>query len=369
MYYIMNKDRIIAEFEYEKNELGTAVPKLVSGSLPEIYTDMKLRSWLETRRSAKHRTEIARMLRNLGMTDLKSFIDVSLGLTLSDTLWVKEEHSDSKWADVNLYDNEFSDIVSQTAFMGEISDISFKTTSPEYGTDGMLPKCWVRRSDGVYLLKGGTKGFSGAGKEPYSEYFISQLETALEMDHIDYDLDSYHDRIVSRCKLITSKEISMIPSAFYFRNCSDLSEYLECADKLKTGDKLRDMFILDALTCNYDRHLNNIQFLVNSDSFEIIDLAPVFDNGMGLCSHCKEETAESFIEYGSNHVPFAYYSFDDYIPQLMSADMYRKLSNIKDFSFTNHKEYPVSDERLSAVNGFIQHRIHRLLELYNMGIN
>ena len=90
MYYIMNKDRIIAEFDYIKNELGTAVPQLVFGSLPEIYSDMKLKNWLETRRSAKHRAEIARMLRNLGMTDLKSFIDVSLGLTLTDTLWVTE---------------------------------------------------------------------------------------------------------------------------------------------------------------------------------------------------------------------------------------------------------------------------------------
>lgn len=70
MYYIMNKDRIIAEFDYIKNELGTAVPQLVFGSLPEIYADMKLKSWLETRRSAKHRAEIARMLRNLGMTDV-----------------------------------------------------------------------------------------------------------------------------------------------------------------------------------------------------------------------------------------------------------------------------------------------------------
>lgn len=95
---------------------------------------MKLKSWLETRRSAKHRAEIAKMLRSLGMTDLKSFIDVSLGLTLTDTLWVKEEHSDADWNSVNLYDNEFSELVSKTVFMGGISDFSFKTTSPEFIT-------------------------------------------------------------------------------------------------------------------------------------------------------------------------------------------------------------------------------------------
>lgn len=134
---------------------------------------------------------------------------------------------------------------------------------------------------------------------------------------------------------------------------------------METGQKLRDMLVLDALTCNYDRHLNNIQFLVDSDIFEIIDLAPVFDNGMGLCSNCKIETAKAFIEYGNDHVPFAYYSFDDHIPKLMSENMYKRLCNIKDFTFTNHKDYPVSDERLAALNGFISYRINRLIELYN----
>lgn len=105
MYYIMNKDKIIAEFDYVKNEFGTAVPRLVSGSLPELFGDMKLKNWLETRRSAKHRAEIAKILRSLDMTDLKSFIDVSMGLTLTDTLWVKEEHSDANWNSVNLYEN------------------------------------------------------------------------------------------------------------------------------------------------------------------------------------------------------------------------------------------------------------------------
>ena len=65
--------------------------------------------------------------------------------------------------------------------MGGISDLSFKTTSPEYGTDGMLPKCWIRRSDGVYLLKGGTKGFNGADIEAVvceaiEEVFLKRLD-------------------------------------------------------------------------------------------------------------------------------------------------------------------------------------------------
>lgn len=365
MYYIMNKNSVIAEFEYIKNDFGTSVPKLVSGCLPELFGNMEIKSWLETRRSAKHRAEIAKMLRSLRMTDLKSFLDVTMGLNLTDTLWVKDENSTADWESVNLYDNEFSDIVSRTAFMGGVSDLSFRTTSPEYGTDGMLPKCWVRKSDGIYLLKGGTKGFSGAGYEPYSEYFVSQLESSLEISHVKYELENFHGRLVSSCKLITSKEVSMFPSAYYFKKCSELTEYLAAAENLGVRQKLCDIFILDALTCNYDRHLNNIQFLVDSEAFEVIGLAPVFDNGMGLSSHCKIENAEAFIAYGEDHVPFAYYSFDDHIPQLMSEEMYKKLVNIRNFQFSNSPDFPVSEERFSALNGFIKYRIERLIELYN----
>ncbi len=49
----------------------------------------------------------------------------------------------------------------------------------------------------------------------------------------------------------------------------------------------------------------------------------------------------------------------------MSKEMYNRLDSVKDFSFVNNKDYPVSDERLTALNGFIQRRIRRLLELYN----
>lgn len=55
MYYIMNKDRIIAEFDFIKNKFGTDVPQLISVSLPDMFGDMKLKSWLKTRRIAKQR--------------------------------------------------------------------------------------------------------------------------------------------------------------------------------------------------------------------------------------------------------------------------------------------------------------------------
>jgi len=46
--------------------------------------------------------------------------------------------------------------------------------------------------------------------------------------------------------------------------------------------------------------------------------------------------------------------------------MYNRLNDIKDFSFVNHKAYPVYEECLNVLNGFISYIINRFFELYNV---
>ena len=61
------------------------------------------------------------------------------------------------WAEFNLYDNPFSETMAEIAFTGHGKfDPRKASTSPEMTTNGMLPKCWVREADGIYLYKGGT---------------------------------------------------------------------------------------------------------------------------------------------------------------------------------------------------------------------
>ena len=63
------------------------------------------------------------------------------------------------FANYNLYENRFSEVLSLAAYtVAGRSDEKF-TSSPEFTTHGMLRKAWhYIKNDGIYLFKGGTEG-------------------------------------------------------------------------------------------------------------------------------------------------------------------------------------------------------------------
>ena len=111
-----------------------------------------------------------------------------------------------------LFDNEINKELPLAVFNGTKSNVD-KVLSPEFTTNGAIPKCWIKKNEGYYLYKSSTAylGFSNTGNEPYSEYYACQLLKALNIPHIDYDLDMYRDELVSVCKIFTSKDIAYVP--------------------------------------------------------------------------------------------------------------------------------------------------------------
>ena len=81
-------------------------------------------------------------------------------------------------------------------------------SSPEFTTNGMLPKCWRRVSGKVYLYKDGTEGASNTGFEPYSEFYAAQVAQAMGINAIPYNLSKWKGRLCSTCELFTSKDVS-----------------------------------------------------------------------------------------------------------------------------------------------------------------
>ena len=72
-------------------------------------------------------------------------VAVSKGLSLNDSYWVVEENSNDTFEKTNLYDNRLSAVLASIAFTGYGSNIrSSLISSPEFTTNGMLPKCWRR---------------------------------------------------------------------------------------------------------------------------------------------------------------------------------------------------------------------------------
>ena len=76
--------------------------------------------WLERRVIPKNRTYVEEILRSfwLAFGETKGIIDVCKGLSLNDSYWVVPEGFEGKFADYNLYENRFSEILSLVAFTG-----------------------------------------------------------------------------------------------------------------------------------------------------------------------------------------------------------------------------------------------------------
>lgn len=154
---------------------------------------------------------------NLDINDTKGIIDVCLGLSLNDSYWVVPSDFTGKFANCNLYENRFSEALSLVAYTGVGTTNRIKT-SPELTTNGMLRKAWrFFDGDGIYLYKGGTEGAINAGKEPYSEFYASQIAERMGLNSIHYDLANWKGILASTCKLFTDIDTSYIAIGYILR--------------------------------------------------------------------------------------------------------------------------------------------------------
>lgn len=127
-----------------------------------------LESWIRHRTIPRNRAYVDTLLSTMGLS-LNRPVDVlkvSKELSLNDCYWVTEEGFSGSFEDFNLCENCFSRVLGQIAFTGFGSSGSILSASPEFTTNGMLPKCWRRENGVIRLYKGGTQGASNTGNEP-----------------------------------------------------------------------------------------------------------------------------------------------------------------------------------------------------------
>ena len=150
-------------------------------------------SWLSHRTIPKNRAYVHNFLSKCGLNINRpmSIVRVSKALSLNDCCWVVEEGFEGSFDKFNLYDNRFSRILSLIAFTGYGSSVTTSLmSSPEFTTNGMLPKCWRRVDGRILLYKGGTSGASNSGNEPYSEFYATQIAQTLGIRAIPYGLSN-----------------------------------------------------------------------------------------------------------------------------------------------------------------------------------
>ena len=373
MYILKQYNTPIAKFELSRNIDGKCVVlsyEIFNHKL--LPLDMEpdaegIASWLRHRNIPSNREYVDNILFQFGLNhrDTIGILNICKGLSLNDSYWVVDEDFDGDFYKYNLYTHRISRILSFVAFTGFSSKAirSSLISSPEFTTNGMLPKCWRRINGDLYLYKAGTEGFANSGKEPFSEFYAYQIAKTMGLDAVEYSLANWKGHMCSTCKLFTDIDTSFIPVGRIVRE-GGITAVLEYYKKLGEDyyDKLISMFVFDAIICNTDRHYGNFGFLIDNASNEIVSTAPIFDNGLSLFNYGMDDEIQDPVAYSKTRLPAIYDDYVGFVKPLLKEVHKKQIRKLINFKFKKHPRYNLDDYRLKKLEEFIQIRIRELLD-------
>ena len=358
-YILMNRDVPVLDFLCQRNEFDE--PEF---SELQWHTSRRpigyrgLTAFLECRKASKHRKHIQRLLEQYGCDDLEGFLQVTHALSLNDTFWVRTAESGLTWPDVSLYANEFSQVISEAAFDGTISETDLASASPEFGTDGYYAKCWVREPSGIHLYKSGSAHYE---IEPLSEFLATQLSAVLCPGAVPYDMDYYHGTLICKCPLFTSETVGLAKASALFGGERTIPELLQFFSGIGSGDAFRRMCVLDAIILNPDRHYGNFGVLFDTTTMEILKMAPVFDHNRSLFPELDNSQLAAPEWYLKHCHPRLGRDFLLTARGLLTDDIRRDLERLTDFEFQQHPVIHAEQERLDALGGIVRAQVKAIL--------
>ena len=371
LYTLINKEIPLCDFVIEgEGELELCKIVKEYKSLPFWCEPLSI--WVANRSAAKHRSHVNKILEMCGGKTKSGFIALTHCLSLTDTLWVKSDRENVTWREVNLYENNFDEVVSKLSFDGNgLFGIQMSTTSPELTTDGAYDKCWLNEKDGIHLVKTGSEGARNTGLEPYGEVLASQVFAKI-CDSVQYTLRRFDGRVVSDCKLFTNQEFGYKPISLFLKSGIKygLPETLEIYRNFNCEDAFRRMVVADCITLNSDRHFGNFGFLVNNETFERTVLNPCFDFNMAFVPFAEEgfDFGKSpdgreldFNEYLSKRPPVIGSDYVAPARAILTSEIKKCVEEIRETPLTVQCDERFSEKRLSQMNMIKNVQCERIL--------
>lgn len=330
-----------------------------------------LSEWFKGRGIPSWRDKLDLLLHRLNIYTPDELLDKVFGLSLSDQYWIKPYESNIKYDDINFFDHDFdySEFMEASLSLNSktvMSEKSLKT--PNNTTDGMLKKAWIIENNIRYLLKG---GYKNEVLQPFNEVLASEICKRLGFNHVTYTLDTYKDIVVSKCPCFINKDTELI-TAYQVRNnmdrhnsLEDYEDYVKVLEEHNIKDariKLENMYILDFLIMNEDRHLNNFGIIRDVNTLKWLDVCPIFDNGQSL--NIQDYNEEEVIISGYGRLFYEIKPFDEIIKvvkDIKRIDVSRLDGIVKWFDCLLHK--------YQKITNMSDRRINRLCILLNRQIN
>ncbi len=296
-YILMHREIPVLEMELDSITGGITVlgrlfePERVPVGITVNMDDGSragLNHWWLTRSIPASRSGIRDALEHLGASSTQTLLARCFGLSLSDQYWVKPENQSLRWADINFFDNPFSEDVGNILFGMAHGAGAIDLVSPDNTSDGLLKKRWKIIDGARCLIKGGSAPFY---QEPLNEVFASRLMDRMNIDHAAYSLLWLGDFPYSVCPDFITADTELV-SAHHIRKTLPIEQgetkykhYLRCCDALGipgVEERLGQMLAVDFLIANEDRHWGNFGAVRDAGTLKWLGPAPVFDCGTSL---------------------------------------------------------------------------------------
>lgn len=383
---LMNKNVEVMTLEYDSISCSFTkiynvsnmeyAPYIISRSSNDNDALLKRVSrWFLGRGIPSWRDRLDLLLHRLNIIAPNELLNKAFGLSLSDQYWLKPFDTNIKYDDINFFDNDFDYSEFLEASLSKnsstiINENSLKT--PNNTTDGMLKKAWVIEDGIRYLLK---SGYKTEVLQPFNEVLASEICKRLGFNHVTYTLDLYKNTVVSKCPCFINKDIELVTayqvvSDIWDFNVDSYEKYINKLEEMGINDARREvenMFILDFLIMNEDRHLNNFGIIRAIDTLKWVCVAPIFDNGQSLNINYYSE--DELHVTGEGRFFYEVRSFDEIIKVV--KDIKRidvsKLEGIPEW-FDNllhqYQEFThISNERINKLCILLNHQINKLKKL------
>lgn len=268
---IMSEDKVIATVK--NGEITDCDEQLIPLYLKRTKN---VESWLASRAIDTHRTNsrlLKKALRLRVTDDAQTALAVNAA-TVTDRYWFRPEGSTACYDDIRFKENYFDNL----ALKGDPNSFSQKPSrTPELTNTGSYEKCW-RLIDGSWWMYK-----SGNDNEYFSELFIYQLGEKLGLSMAYYEMDNGYIRTKN---FTDNTQLNFEPISSLMGENEDYNDCFETVYNISKdlAKQYLQIIWLDTICYNMDRHTNNLGFLRDVKSGEIVSMAPNYDNNIALIS-------------------------------------------------------------------------------------
>lgn len=287
----------------------------------------KIQQWWELRAVPASRTTMQKVIRAAGCLNTEMYLAKNLGLSMTDTYWVRPEGLDLSFNDV-----KFSNLAAYSH--GKIPYHNATSYDPNASLGGQMEKYWDLVHEAPVLVKESYKFF---GQQSVNEAFATLLHhrQKTSIPFVNYTASVKDDRgIECRCSSFTSEHIELLSAHEVLESQkakNDRSQYEKyidiCSENGIDRSLMQDFMdyqtMTDFLISNTDEHLLNFGILRNADTMQPLGPAPIFDSGNSMFFMDERKTPYSRADILQLPVTGFYKSEENFLKKVKDRKIVR----------------------------------------------